>query len=439
MIEQRVSQFIEEKKLFCANDKLFVGLSGGSDSVALLCLLKSLGYVCEAGHCNFQLRGEEAERDQKFAAKLCLEKQIPFHTVRFNTKEYACTQKISIEMAARELRYNWFEKMRIETQSDYIAIAHHSDDNIETLLLNLIRGTGIKGLTGIKPRNGRIVRPLLCISRQEITDYLQTIKQDFVTDSSNLHDEFTRNKIRLNILPLLEQINPAVRQCITNTASYLADTERIYQHAIEEERLEVEEITSAEDEKHIKIDKLTEQPAPATLLYELISPLGFNAQQCKEIIASIKGQSGKIFESNKGWTLLKDRHLLIIKKIGLKDEGREKDILPFSLERTEYDYTPDFIILREKQYAYFDAALLKGRLIVRKWEAGDRFVPFGMKGSKLISDYLTDKKYSRLKKGQTYVLCCNDKIAWIIGERIDQRFSIDNNTKKIIAFKAIFK
>ena len=219
MIQNRVAQYIEKEKLFCLNDKVLVTLSGGADSVALLRLLLSMGYTCEAAHCNFHLRDKESDRDEAFVRRLCHESGVLLHIEHFDTIQYAAKKHISIEMAARELRYEWFETLRKQREASVIATAHHKDDSVETVLLNLIRGTGINGLLGIRPRNGNIVRPLLCLSREEIIAYLQYIDQDYVTDSTNLLDEYTRNKIRLNLLPLMKEINPSVKESIIRTTN----------------------------------------------------------------------------------------------------------------------------------------------------------------------------------------------------------------------------
>lgn len=232
MIKKRVKQYIEKEKLFSPESKVFVALSGGADSVALLRLLHSIGYRCEAAHCNFHLRGTESDRDERFVRGLCRELGIPLHTTHFDTTGYAAEKHVSIEMAARDLRYEWFEKLRVEYRADAIAVAHHQDDSVETMLLNLIRGTGIKGLLGIRPRNGSIVRPLLCATREEIIRYLRHIKQEYVTDSTNTEDEYTRNKIRLHLLPLMEEINPSVKKNLTETGSYLNEAYAIYHKGI---------------------------------------------------------------------------------------------------------------------------------------------------------------------------------------------------------------
>ena len=236
---QKVVQYIERHKLFSPDDKILVALSGGADSVALLRLLLSLGYTCEAAHCNFHLRGAESDRDEHFVRQLCLEHRVTLHTVHFNTEQEAKERHISIEMAARELRYAWFEKTREACSAAVIAVAHHQDDSVETLLLNLIRGTGINGLRGIRPRNGHIVRPLLCLDRKEIVGYLESIGQAYVTDSTNLQDEYTRNKIRLNLLPMMQEINPSVKESILKTAEHLDDAASIYNIGIEEAKLRV--------------------------------------------------------------------------------------------------------------------------------------------------------------------------------------------------------
>ena len=237
---KKIAQFIDQEKLFTREDKILVTLSGGADSVALLRLLLAMGYTCEAAHCNFHLRGDESVRDEMFVRELCLQLEVPLHVQHFQTTEEAEKRHISIEMAARELRYAWFEQLRLQQGANVIAVAHHKDDSVETLLLNLIRGTGINGLLGIRPKNGNIVRPLLCLDRKEITEYLQEIGQSYVTDSTNLQDEYTRNKIRLNLLPLMQEINPSVKESLLRTAEHLNDAALLYKKGIEEGKQKVQ-------------------------------------------------------------------------------------------------------------------------------------------------------------------------------------------------------
>lgn len=264
MEQERVAQYINQKRLFMPTDKVIIALSGGADSVALLCLLQTLGYNCEAAHCNFHLRGKESDRDEAFVCQLCAKRQVPLHIVHFNTVRTAEERHISIEMAARELRYEWFEEIRRKSGANVIAVAHHRDDSVETLLLNLIRGTGINGLRGIRPKNEHIVRPLLCLDRKEIINYLNRTGQDYVTDSTNLQDEYTRNKIRLNLLPMMQEINPSVKESIFNTAEHLSEVSIIYKKSIEEATKRVQ---TAEG---ICIDALMQETAPETLLLSLI-------------------------------------------------------------------------------------------------------------------------------------------------------------------------
>ena len=426
MIQQRITQYIEKEDLFSSDSKILVALSGGADSVALLCILHAAGYHCEAAHCNFHLRGEESNRDEQFVRQLCKRYGIRLHTIDFDTTRYAAEKRISIEMAARELRYNWFEEIRNQCQADVVAVAHHQDDSVETILLNLIRGTGITGLLGIRPRNGVIVRPLLCINREEIMLYLQNIGQDYVTDSTNLEDEYTRNKIRLNILPLMQTINPSVKNSLIETSNYLNDVATIYNKYTDEVKAR---ITTAEG---IRIRELLKEPAPEALLFEILHPLGFNSAQIKDIANSLDGQPGKQF-SSKEWRVIKDRELLLLEKA----QSENKEELPFQIIKEEKEYTPDFLIPREKGIACFDADKLNGEISYRKWQTGDTFVPFGMKGKKKVSDYLTDRKFSISQKERQWVLCCGERIAWLIGERTDNRFRIDETTQRIVIYKIV--
>lgn len=426
MIQQRVIQYIEKENLFSTDNKILIALSGGADSVALLRILHTAGYQCEAAHCNFHLRGEESNRDEDFVRQLCRKYNIHLHTIDFDTTLYATEHHISIEMAARELRYNWFDNIKNESRADVIAVAHHQDDSVETMLLNLIRGTGITGLLGIRPKNGAIVRPLICVNREEIISYLQSIGQDYVTDSTNLEDEYTRNKIRLNLLPLMQEINPSVKSNLMATSNYLNDVATLYNKCIEEAKTK---IVTAEG---IRISSLIKEAVPEAILFEILHPLGFNSSQIKDIANSLHGQSGKQFRS-KEWRVVKDREFLLLENIRSVDNNHP----PFKLIREELEYTPEFQIPREKEVACFDADKLDSEVYYRKWQIGDSFVPFGMKGKKKISDYLTDRKFSISQKERQWVLCCGERIAWLIGERTDNRFRIDETTKRIIIYRMV--
>ncbi len=420
MLKRKVKQFIEHHLLLQTDSKTLVALSGGADSVALLRVLLELGYDCEAAHCNFHLRGDESNRDETFVTTLCKELQVPLHVQHFNTHEYAEENGISIEMAAREQRYKWFEELRKKTECQSIAVAHHQDDSVETLLMNLIRGTGIKGLLGIRPKNVNIIRPLLCVSREEIIDYLQFLNQTYVTDSTNRQTDYTRNKIRLEVLPLLESINPSVKQSLLQTINNLNDIYPLYKIGVDAG------LAKVTDKLGIDIYKLLQEPSPQCLLYEAVTPWGFNASQVNDMMDTLQGQSGKVFES-KEWRIVKDRtHLLI--------ESKEISTPP-ELETLESKYQSNFVIPNDKDIACFDADKLKGAISMRRYQPGDKFVPFGMHGSKLVSDFLTDLKKTVIQKANQYVLCCNNDIIWVIGERIDNRFKITKNTKRVIVFR----
>lgn len=422
MEKEKVTQYINREQLFMPTDKVLVALSGGADSVALLCLLQASGYDCEAAHCNFHLRGAESDRDEAFVRRLCAKRHVPLHIVHFDTLRTAEERHISIEMAARKLRYEWFEQLRRETGASVTAVAHHQDDSVETLLLNLIRGTGINGLRGIRPKNGHIVRPLLCLSRKEITGYLDRIGQDYVTDSTNLQDEYTRNKIRLNLLPLMQEINPSVKESILSTAEHLDEASALYRKGIDEG---IKRVRTAEG---ILIGPLMLEPAPETLLFEILYPLGFNAAQVRDIYRTLDGQPGKSV-SSEHWRVVKDRKLLLI-------EPRHQMVQP-ALAMEEQTFTPDFAIPRDKTTACFDADKLPHPLSLRPWRHGDSFIPFGMKGKKKVSDYMTDRKFSLPRKERQWVLCCGEDIIWLVGERTDNRFRIDAATKRVLIVRLL--
>ena len=424
MLKQDVQKFIEEKKLFNLQDKILVALSGGADSVALLRVLQSLGYICECAHCNFHLRGLESDRDETFVRQLCEKQRILLHVTHFDTSAYAKDHHLSIEMAARELRYEWFEHIRKEIGASVIAVAHHRDDSVETFLLNLMRGAGINGLRGIPVKNGKIVRPLLSVSREDILDYLQAIHQEYVTDSTNLEDEYMRNKIRLNILPAMKEVNPSIMETIQETTFRFSEISNIYQ----QDRTEAiaHKVTSTSpDLFRISLVDVLDDVAPLSLLHEILFPKGFNGSQIQDIYRTLSSsQSGKRFFSAK-WEVLRDREYIWIKK-----KTPTQSIPEIMME--EIERTPSFVIPRDKHIACLDADKINRPLTIRKWERGDKFVPLGMNGKKNVSDYLTDKKYSLFQKENQYVVCCGEDIVWLVNERTDHRYRITDNTQRIM-------
>lgn len=429
----KISKYISEHKLLSDGDKVIATLSGGADSVALLHILRRLGYNCIAVHCNFHLRGDESMRDQHFVEELCKHLNIPLYVIDFDTELYARENKLSIEMAARTLRYKEFEKIRLEESATAIAVAHHRDDSAETLLLNLMRGCGIRGLHGIRPKNGHIIRPLLCIGRNDILQYLQDRGIEYVIDSTNLSSDYTRNKVRLELLPLMAQINPSIEETIADTAERLAEAEEIYNQAIEEATGRVL------SDSTIDISKLKQEKAPGTLLYELLSPYGFNSAQVRDILANIDSESGRRYKTAE-WEVIKDRERLIItpkreefSKIPLPQEGEVST--PHGLlriDRNIYNGT----IPKQRNIATLDTAKIEFPLTLRNTKKGDRFHPFGMRGTKLISDYLTDRKRSIIEKEQQLVVTdANDNILWLVGERPSAICSVGNNTTEVITLE----
>ena len=426
MLKQRVQKFIEERSLFTLADKVLVALSGGADSVALLRVLLSLGHTCECAHCNFHLRGEESNRDEAFVHHLCKDLGVKLHITHFDTEAYAKEHRLSIEMAARELRYAWFETLRHDTGASVIAVAHHRDDSVETFLLNLIRGTGINGLKGINPQNGRVVRPLLHETRANLLEYLTAIGQDYVTDSTNLQDEYLRNKIRLHVLPLMQELNPSVAESIASTSERVAEVANIY-HKDRQSAVLQKMKRLAEGEYRIRISDVLNDVAPLSLLHESLSPLGFNSSQTKDMYLHLNRrpyQSGKCFHSS-AWEVLCDREELIVRQ---RNQSSGAPVLQVEL----VDLTPSFAIPRGKEIACLDAEKVKHPLTVRKWQHGDKFVPFGMTGKKKVSDYLTDKKFTLYEKEEQYVVCSGEDIVWLVNERSDNRFRVTEKTRQVL-------
>ena len=427
-MKRRVKQFIETNNLLDSRKLYLVGLSGGADSVALLLILRELGYNVEAAHCNFKLRGEESDRDENFVKELCLKINTPLHVIHFDTREYASLHQVSIEMAARDLRYGYFRQLCKDIGAEGVCIAHHRDDAVETLLMNMLRGAGLHGLTGIRPKNDFVVRPLLSVSRKEITEYLDSIGQNYVTDSSNLVDDVLRNKIRLRVLPLLEEIAPGATANIDKTANYLREAEKVYQAEIDSELEEVDNI--------MPVVKLMELPSPSAFLHEWLSPFGFNSSQTEQILAAANGESGREFLSSTHTLVIARGNLVVeptvqpMKSIKIPEAGtyRYDESILYKVEITD-----ELGISKTSDIATLDSEKVVFPLTIRQVQVGDSFVPFGMKGRKLVSDYLTDIKLSVLqKRRQMVVEDASGNIVWIIGYRTDNRYRVTDTTKSIL-------
>ena len=423
-----VKQYIEGHQLLNVNAKVIVGLSGGADSVVLLYVLDRLGYECIAAHCNFHLRGEEALRDEKQAIDFAESLEIPCFQRDFDTLSIAHERGISVEMAARDLRYEWFEQLRKAHEAEAIAVAHHRDDTIETLLLNLMRSTGIRGLAGIQPKNGFIVRPLLGVSKQDILQYAAEKNLPFVTDSSNLQDEYMRNKIRLSVIPLLQSIQPSVDSAFIHTMEYVNEALKIYDFHIQEAIRKVFD----REKGTIDIVQLQALPSPEAVLFELLKEYGFGRDTVGDIVLALNKQSGKEFYSPE-YSLIKDRHrFLLLPRPSISqpqvEEIHEKEAVFVTVDE-------NFVLVKDRNLAYFDAEKLQFPLQIRRWEKGDKFIPFGMNQFQKLSDYFTTHKFSKPEKENARLLCSGNDIIWIMGHRTDNRYRITEKTQKAVLFK----
>ena len=433
----KIADFIAKHQLLSRSGLHLIALSGGADSVALLRILRDLGYHIEAAHCNFHLRGAESDRDEQFVKQLCDSLNIPLHLIHFDTAEYAALHQVSIEMAARELRYGYFRQLCQDIGAESVCVAHHRDDAVETFLMNLLRGSGIHGLTGIRPKNGQIVRPLLGVSRQEIEDYLHSIGQDYVTDSTNLHDDVLRNKLRLNVLPLLKEINPSAAENIDKTARFLQEAERIYDAAMQ---TALQSLVHTEGQvQSVSIQELLKQPAIGTFLHEWLSPYGFNSTQTQQIAECLDAEPGKTI-SSVSHTLLVDREKLFLEPVS-------EPVKPLRIpELGRYRFSPkilfdvitssDITISKSTDCITIDAANVQFPLTVRLVQSGDAFCPLGMEGHKLVSDFLTDRKATLLeKRRQLVVTSANGDILWLVGHRPDHRYRITPSTTTVLRIK----
>lgn len=419
----KVSAYINKHKLLNANDLYIVALSGGADSVALLLLLKEGGFNVHAAHCNFLLRGSESDRDEAFCVDLCRQLGVELHRAHFATREYAEAHKVSVEMAARELRYNWFEQLRKDIGAVGICVAHHRDDSVETVLLNMIRGTGLRGLTGIQPRNGYVLRPLLCVSRDEIEHFLAKRGQKYVIDSTNLETDVKRNKVRLQVLPLLRTLNPAVSDNIQRMVENVAEAQIVLDSLLDNFK------------KHntLELSELEKYGSSEYVIYEWLKNYGFNGTQARQVL---EAETGKIMSSSQGYDVLKDRERLII----------ERTLKPFNPMRIPEE---GMYVLDEKMrlslrkcaayvskkpfVATFDVQKVVFPLTVRRVEEGDWMIPFGMRGRKLLSDLMTDRKMTVFeKRRQLVVVDAQDVIVWAVGLRIADSVAVAETTQSVL-------
>ena len=436
---KRFIDFIRDNSLCEAGDTILATVSGGVDSVVMLDLLIAAGYRTAIAHCNFKLRGNESDADADFVESLAADYSVRFHKIDFQTGKHAADEGISVQMAARNLRYSWFEEIRAVNNYHYIATAHNQDDILETFFINLSRGTGIRGLTGIPSKSGKLIRPLLFASREDIMDHATTTGLSYREDSSNASEKYLRNKIRHRLLPMLEEQNPSFRRSMMETISKLSETEKLFREELD--NLKKDLLAISDDRATLSIPEIEKLGSKRTILYEILTNFNFSSASVEDILNSFDGPPGKQFFSSTH-RLVKDRNELIITALKEEedrkyyldlDEGRTYD--PLDLEWIVVENTDNFSIPKDPNIACFDLDLLDFPLILRHWKKGDYFQPFGMQGIKKISDFLIDEKVSIPDKENTWMLASGHKILWVIGRRIDEKFRITGKTRQVLMVK----
>jgi tRNA(Ile)-lysidine synthase len=430
----KVDTYTKKYNLLNTNDLYLIALSGGADSVALLLWMQEAGYRIHAANCNFHLRGEESDRDEAFCRELCQRLDIPLHLAHFDTHEYAALHQVSIEMAARELRYRWFGQLCRDVKAVAVCVAHHRDDSVETVLMNLLRGTGLRGLTGIQPKSeledhggegGKlmVLRPLLGVSRAEVEEFLAKRNQNYMTDSTNLEADVLRNRLRLQVLPLLAELNPAVKENIIRTTENLSAAQALLDSVMER----------CKDSSELVLNTLGEGASREYIVFEWLKHYGFNGSQARQILDA---ETGRVFSSSTGFDVLKDRYRLLVEPTGepmkpvkIPEEGTYilDEHTKISVRRV-----PAYVS-KSSETATIDAQKVKFPLVVRRVENGDWMIPFGMKGRKLLSDLMTDRKMNVFEKHrQLVVVDAQGVIVWVAGLRTDQRVAVSEATREVV-------
>ncbi len=420
---------IDQDFSFLNGKKLLIACSGGVDSVVLAHLMKELNFEMALAHCNFSLRSKESDGDEMFVVGLARNMQIPIFAETFETKEFAKKNGISTQMAARTLRYDWFDVILKNFKYDYLLTAHHLDDDLETFFINLSRGTGISGLTGIPSKNGNTIRPMLSFSRDEIVDYAEKAKLKWREDSSNQKADYLRNKLRLEVLPLFKQTNDSLLKNFKRTQRNLQSSRSL----IEDYLALIFELVVVEDIDFYRIDiqKLKGLPNTEALLYELLHEFGFT--EWNDVSALLDAQTGKQLFS-KTHRLLKNRNELLLTLIDFDRKEEEFFVSEAGIDAPiKLKIEPIKSIGKpEKEVIYLDSEKLHFPLKIRKWKEGDGFQPFGFEGNKKLSKFFKDEKISLIQKGKTWLLLSDEEIVWVIGLRMDNRFRVTENTKKIL-------
>lgn len=423
------------KNLFAKKDRLLVATSGGVDSVALCKLCNLAGLDFGIAHCNFQLRGMDSDRDEAFVKEFAKQLNVPFYSIKFDTKKYAREKKLSTQVAARQLRYEWFEEVRASNHYDYILTAHHADDNIETVMMAFFRGTGINGLTGIRAKNEKLRRPLLFARRVELEDFLKEQQLPFVQDESNLQDDYTRNYFRNKILPMIADVYPEVNENILGNIERMKGAALLYNEAVALKRKKL--VEKKGEEFYISVLLLQQQNAVQTLLYEIIKDFGFTPHQLSDIVQLLQSESGKYVVSPTHRILRNRKHLVIALLAEITNTAiiiNEPGIYNFAngVVTIKNAETTRFSMSTDDNKGHIDAKNIEYPLLLRPWKIGDYFYPLGMQKKKKISRFLIDKKLSMIEKEKVWVLEMGKKIIWVVGHRIDDRFKITDNTTAAI-------
>ena len=444
MIDQ-FKAYINRCNLLAEGEKVILALSGGIDSMVLADLLLKAKVEFVAAHCNFHLRGEESDGDDWFVRKFAEKRGIQCFVKHFETEKYAAKYSISIEMAARDLRYAWFEQLRQQLGYDKIAVAHHADDQAETFFINLLRGAGLNGLKGMKPQNGVIIRPLLWASREQIRKYAVENHIVWREDHTNVESVYLRNRIRNQLLPVFDELQPKARQSLYKSLEHLSAENELYRSLLKEKLAQIVEregeIQRLPYSKIIKAEVPEPVEGPTSsfqLLFEWLRQFGFNTDQCHFIYDAIGTGIGNQYCSPTHCVVIgRDNLQLSEIKEKTDDEiqikvGEKEVLLPLHLCFSKLEKTADFIINKSSDVAQLDSDKLRFPLALRHWRHGDRFCPLGMKGSKLLSDFFVDQKFTEYQKQNVWLLVSADGvILWVVGYRIDDRFKIVNDTKTV--------
>ncbi len=430
-MEKEFKNLIKSEFPFLGNSKLLLAVSGGVDSVVLARLCHDARLEFSIAHCNFNLRGEESDEDERFVVDLADALEVEVFTESFDTKKYAEEHKISVQMAARDLRYEWFDELSKSLYFDYILSAHHANDNIETFLINLIRGTGPEGLTGIKANNNNVIRPLLNFTRKEIENFARERKYQWREDSSNASDKYMRNKIRHHIIPVMEEINPNLLESFGNTQQHLRESLDLVEDYIS--LLYPKVVEKNEFGYSLDIEFLKKVPNPKQILYQLLKSFGFT--EWNDVYNLLEAQSGKVVYSD-SHRLIKDRHKLLLTERKEKSTRNEyhlkegEDFMMFPLG-TLYIGKVSKMAKVTRNCIYVPKSKLSFPLVIRKWKKGDYFYPFGMKGKKKLSSFFKDEKFSLPEKENTWLLLSGEEIVWVMNHRADDRFAVEKKDTDI--------